>query len=213
MQGYSRARLRRVVAGTRILAKAAGHSGALLTFVVPAMGTTSLLPTLTGTPGARVGAGSSYSFQPTAHDPLGRKLVFSIANKPAWASFSTTTGRIYGTPAATGTYPNITIKANDGLHSGALAAFTVTVTGKATVHWLPPTTNTNGTALTNFGGINIYYAKSATQAIHRVHLSASAPTSYTVGDLDPGTWYFSATAYNTAGVESALSPAAQKLIP
>ena len=212
MQGYS-AELRSVVASTRMFARAAWHGGVLLTFVVPAMGTTSLLPTLKGTPVARVGAGSSYSFQPSAYDPLGRKLAFSIANKPAWASFSTSTGRIYGTPAATGTYPNIVIRASDGLHSGALAAFTLTVTGKATVHWSPPTTNTNGSALTNFAGINIYYASSAAQVIHRVHVPAAAPTSYTVGNLDPGTWYFCATAYNTAGEEGAMSPAVHKLIP
>ena len=43
---------------------------------------------------------SAYSFQPTAKDANGDTLRFSISNKPAWATFSTTTGRLSGTPTA-----------------------------------------------------------------------------------------------------------------
>src|SRR6516164_2915486 len=46
-------------------------------------------------------AGQSYSFTPTTQDPSGRKMAFSIANKPAWASFNSSTGQLSGTPGST----------------------------------------------------------------------------------------------------------------
>jgi hypothetical protein len=87
-------------------------------------------PTISGTPSTSVVAGTLYSFTPTASDADGNPLTFSIVNKPSWASFSTTTGRLRGTPSATnaGAYINITIRASDGVATTSLAAFTITVT-------------------------------------------------------------------------------------
>jgi hypothetical protein len=67
----------------------------------------------------------------------GQTLTFAIANKPAWASFSTATGRLSGTPtnAHAGTSSNITISVSDGVASTALAPFSITVTAVNT----PPT--------------------------------------------------------------------------
>ena len=48
-------------------------------------------PTISGTPPTSVQDGSAYAFTPTAKDPEGNPLTFSIRNKPAWAAFSTTT--------------------------------------------------------------------------------------------------------------------------
>jgi hypothetical protein len=53
-------------------------------------------PTISGA--GRQRRGDPPMFTPTAADPDGRALTFSIANKPAWASFSTTNGRLSGTP-------------------------------------------------------------------------------------------------------------------
>ena len=95
-------------------------------------------PKITGTPATSVQAGSHYSFQPAASDADGNALTFSIGNKPSWATFSTTTGQLSGTPAVAnvGAYANITITVSDGKANVSLAAFTITVTAPAA---LPPT--------------------------------------------------------------------------
>jgi hypothetical protein len=56
------------------------------------------VPVISGTPTTSVMAGSAYSFQPTATDVDRDSLSFSISNKPTWASFSSSTGRLSGTP-------------------------------------------------------------------------------------------------------------------
>ncbi len=86
-------------------------------------------PVISGTPGTAVVAGSAYSFQPSATDADGNTLSFSISNKPAWASFSTTTGRLSGTPGTgnVGTYGNIVIAVSDGKASASLPAFSIRV--------------------------------------------------------------------------------------
>ena len=86
-------------------------------------------PVISGTPATSVQSGQAYSFQPTASSASGKALAFSIVNSPSWASFSTATGALTGTPssAQAGTYSNITISVSDGTTSVALAAFTITV--------------------------------------------------------------------------------------
>jgi len=111
-------------------------------------------PKITGTPATTVQAGSAYSFQPAASDADGNKLTFAIANKPAWASFSTTTGQLSGTPGTTnvGSYANITISVSDGTNTVSLPAFTLQVTAPPatatppTISGTPPTTVQVGSA-------------------------------------------------------------------
>ncbi len=82
-----------------------------------------------------------------------------------------------------------------------------------TVFWTLPTTNTDGTALTNLKGIRVNYGTSPT-ALDQIKATDSATaTSTVVGDLAPGTWYFVIRAYNTAGVDSApTAPPATKTV-
>ena len=66
--------------------------------------------TISGTPASTASVGSSYSFTPTVKDSLtGRTLAFNIVYKPSWATFSSTTGKLSGTPTAAnvGKYSNI----------------------------------------------------------------------------------------------------------
>ena len=84
-------------------------------------------PVISGTPVTAVVSGSPYSFQPTATDADGDTLSFSISGKPAWASFSSTTGRLSGTPATSGSYSNIVISVSDGQASASLPAFSIQV--------------------------------------------------------------------------------------
>ena len=90
-------------------------------------------PVISGSPAAAVTAGQSYVFTPAASDPDGNTLGFSIQNRPSWATFSTSTGRLSGTPTSThlGTYANILISVSDGTVSVSLPAFSIAVTGAA----------------------------------------------------------------------------------
>lgn len=108
---------------------------------------TNTPPKITGTPATSVQAGSNYSFQPAASDADGNKLTFAIANKPAWASFSTTTGQLSGMPGLTsvGTYANITISVTDGTNTVSLKSFTITVTAPPATATPPTITGTPAT--------------------------------------------------------------------
>jgi hypothetical protein len=178
-------------------------------------------PAIRGTPANAVSAGSSYAFQPSAYDAWGQPLSFSVKNKPAWANFSIATGRLYGTPtsAQAGTYSNIEISATNGQHAATLPAFSITVQngvtspGSATLSWQPPTENTNGSALTDLAGTRIHYGTSASNLGHVVQLSGAGQSSYTIGNLTTGTWYFATTAYATDGTESSLSSVVSKSVP
>ncbi len=104
-------------------------SASLPAFAVTVGAVPNRVPTISGTPSSTVQATTAYSFTPAASDPDSNPLTFSITNKPAWASFNTTSGALTGTPTAAqiGTYSNITIMVSDGSLSASLAAFTITV--------------------------------------------------------------------------------------
>jgi hypothetical protein len=182
----------------------------------PPAGSPNQAPTIAGTPTAQVLVGVSYSFQPTANDADGNTLTFSISGKPSWATFSTSTGLLSGTPAAgdVGTTSNIVITVSDGTTQTSLAAFSVTVvavaTGSATLSWTPPTQNTDGSPL-DLAGYRVYWGT------NRNNLSNSAAVdkglaTYVVTDLTPATWYFAVTALSSSGVESSRSNVASKTL-
>ena len=80
-------------------------------------------PTIAGTPSANILEGELYEFRPTASDPEGDALQFSIARKPAWAQFDRASGRLWGTPGAAdvGNFTNIAISVSDGQATATLA--------------------------------------------------------------------------------------------
>jgi hypothetical protein len=108
-------------------------------------------PSISGTAPTRATVGQPYNFQPTASDPDGDDLQFSIANRPAWASFSASTGALSGTPGQgdVGTFGNITITVSDGELSAALSGISITVSDDNTneapeIAGNPPTAATVG---------------------------------------------------------------------
>ena len=183
---------------------------------------TSDKPVLSGKPPTSVTSGTPYAFQPGARDLYSQPLSFSVKNKPAWASFSIATGRLSGTPtkAQAGTYGNVVISATNGQLASALPAFSITVTGSGTspstgsarLYWVEPTKNTNGTPVSNLGGVRIYYGTSASNLGHMVQVP-SPTTAYTIGNLAAGVWYFAAVAYTTTGIQGARSAVASKTVP
>jgi hypothetical protein len=178
-------------------------------------------PTISGSPATTDIAGKLYTFTPTASDTDGDALSFSVQNLPSWATFSIATGTVSGTPATAnvGAYSNIVISVSDGSTSVSLAPFAIYVTqppatsGSAILSWTAPTTNTNGSALTNLAGYHIYYGTSAAALSTTINVSNPGTTSYSVSNLPSGTWYFAVNAYTTGGVDSVLSNTGSKIIP
>ena len=175
-------------------------------------------PSISGTPATSITTGQTYSFQPTASDPDGQTLTYSIVNRPAWASFSNTTGRLTGTPssAQTGTFAGIVITVSDGTASASLPTFSITVsaptTGTATLRWTPPTQNEDGTPIENLAGYRVYYGTSTSNLNQVLTIPGASITSARIENLSPATWYFALKAYNTANVESSFSNIASKTI-
>ena len=110
-------------------------------------------PVVSGSPAVSIVAGTAYSFTPTASDPDGNVLTYSISNQPAWATFSSSTGQLSGTPgtANVGTTSNIVITVSDGLLSATLAAFNIEVTAPASNPTNPPPSTPTNTAPTISG--------------------------------------------------------------
>jgi hypothetical protein len=177
-------------------------------------------PTISGSPATSVTAGSAYSFQPSGADPDGDALMYSVQNKPAWATFSTTTGKLSGTPASAGAFSGIVIAVSDGKGgSASLPTFSINVSsapssnGAATLSWSPPTQNTDGTTLNNLAGFRISYGSSSGALNQTIEVANPGLATYVVTGLSSGNWYFAVRAYNSGGAESANSSVVSKTIP
>jgi hypothetical protein len=176
-------------------------------------------PVITGSPVVSALAGQPYSFRASATDRDGNPLKFSIQNKPGWATFDTSTGTLYGTPAETnvGNYSNVLISVSDGTATSSLPAFTITValpvTRSATLNWTPPTQNMDGSPITNLGGYRVLYGSSPGQYSQALSVPVATMTSVVIEALEAGrTWYFTVKAVNTSGVESDFSNEVSKLL-
>jgi hypothetical protein len=194
----------------------------LAPFAVTVLPLPNIPPRLAGSAPAGVVVGHPYTFQPSATDPNGLKIVFTIANAPAWASFNTAIGLLSGTPMAAnvGTYSNIVITAYDGYAKTVLPAFKILVsaasspiepsppaqgaTGSVTLSWTPPTRNMDGSVLTNLQGYHIYYGTTPEELGSTLTISNPGVTRYVMSNLlqAQATWYFAMTAYDRNGRES-----------
>jgi len=75
--------------------------------------------------------------------------------------------------------------------------------------WDPPTTNTDGTPLTDLAGYKVYFGITSQNYSHT--MDVGNVTVYTVGNLTEGlVYYFAVTAYDTSGNESEYSNEASK---
>jgi hypothetical protein len=178
---------------------------------VNATAPTNSPPSISGTPPAEVAAGSTYTFQPQASDPNGDTLTFSIQNKPSWASFNTSTGRLSGTPSESnvGTTSNIVISVSDGKASKSLPAFSIAVvstgTYGGTLGWAAPTQKADGSPLDDLAGYTIYIGTASRSYYKTINVPNPGLTSYYIGGLTAGTYYFAVTAYDQVGNESSPS--------
>jgi hypothetical protein len=121
---------------------------------------------ISGTPATSVLAGNAYAFQPSATDADGNTLSFGIGNKPAWASFNTSTGRLSGTPATgnVGTFNNIVISVSDGKATASLPAFSIQVNATTTTTTNRPPVISGTPATSVLAGSAYAFQPSATDA-------------------------------------------------
>jgi hypothetical protein len=96
--------------------------------------------------------------------------------------------------------------------SGDAAASTTPTMGEATLTWSKPTTDADGSLLTNLAGYKIFYGDSAEAMTSMVQVSNPASLSFEIAGLTKGTWYFTVIAYNSLNVDSAPSATATKAI-
>jgi hypothetical protein len=81
-----------------------------------------------------------------------------------------------------------------------------------TLSWEAPTSNTDGTALTDLAGYRIYYGSSPSDLSQTVEISSVGMQTYVLDDLPSGTWYFAVMALTRSGDESAPSNIVGKTI-
>jgi hypothetical protein len=93
---------------------------------------------------------------------------------------------------------------------------TVTVTasnnGTATLTWVPPTLNTNGTSVTTLTGYHIFYGTTEGALTQSIAVSGASTTTYEITGLSSGTWYFAVAADAADGTESAPSNIGSKTL-
>ena len=94
-------------------------------------------------------------------------------------------------------------------------SYTLTCTwgnGAATIAWIKPTTNSDGSALTDLTGYKILFGTSSSALNQSMMVNDANATSATVPALAAGTWYFAVRSLNSKQVESVNSNVAQKSI-
>ncbi len=175
-------------------------------------------PTIVGSPALTAIVGTRYSFIPSANDIDGDSLTLSVQNLPAWAAFNATTGEISGTPDVgdTGGYPGIVILASDGVNAAALPPFRIDVQQaggfSATLSWLPPTTNANGTPLSDLAGYRIFYGTQSGNLTSSRQVNNPGIATFVIDNLSAGRYYFSVAAVDVNGNTSGRSAEVSGLI-
>jgi hypothetical protein len=72
------------------------------------------------------------------------------------------------------------------------------------VSWTKPTTNSDGSALTDISGYQVVYGTSATNLSQSMSIAGASTTSALIGGLTSGTYYVAVRTVNSSG--SASSP-------
>jgi fibronectin type III domain protein len=114
---------------------------------------------------------------------------------------------------ATGTSPPTTVAdtasgsptTGGGSSTTAPPASTPASSSAVTLAWEAPTENSNGTPITGLAGYKIHYGTAPQEYTQVVSVSNPSLSRYVLDSLPSGTYYFAITAYNSQGMESALS--------
>jgi hypothetical protein len=123
----------------------------------------------------------------------------SIAGQAKFGSPATAAVVVSTTAASTSS------SSSGGSSSSSSSSGATLSTSAVTISWSAPIDNTNGSALTNLAGYNIYYGTNSTSLSEKISLNTVGLLSYVISELSSGTWYFAVTSVNSAGVESSPS--------
>lgn len=178
-------------------------------------------PQVSGTPVSAVSLGQAWTFQPSATDPDGDALTWSISGKPSDATFSPATGLLSWTPGSSGTWNNIVITVTDSRGASAsLPAFSVAVTGSqaqgtALLSWEMPRQYSDGGALLpedEIAGYRVYHGNSQDQLDKVIPVTDAKTLQYTLSGLTAGTHYFAVSAIAVNGAEGERSEVLTKTV-
>jgi hypothetical protein len=92
---------------------------------------------------------------------------------------------------------------------GSMASATL---GSASLSWLPPTQNTDGSPLTNLAGYVVRFGTSGSGLNTVLYLGSATTTSVEIGNLPSGDWAFEVAALSAANIESQSSAVVSKVI-
>lgn len=145
-------------------------------------------------PGALPGQGSTATQGPTS--PAGSTATQGASTAPAKGSTPT-----QGSAPAQGSAPGHGAPAPGSSGAGGKPPAVSAVT----IDWTPPTENTDGTTLENLAGYKIHYGTASKKYTQTISVRNPGLVRYVISSLSPGTYYFSVTAYNSAGTESPFS--------
>jgi hypothetical protein len=84
--------------------------------------------------------------------------------------------------------------------------------GSVELIWEAPTTNEDGSVLTDLSGYTIYYGTNQNNLNQIIDINTTGITTYTINNLPAATYYFTLTATDTSNNESAQSNLASKVI-
>jgi hypothetical protein len=85
--------------------------------------------------------------------------------------------------------------------------------GTATLSWMPPRRNADGSGLTDRAGYYIYYGTDPTNLGSVIKIPDPLVTTYTIDKLGSGTYYFRVEAFTSTGIHGVSSTIVSKVIP
>jgi hypothetical protein len=139
-------------------------------------------------------------------------VLLSACNEQATSGSSGSVTAEASTGGSTGSTAGTSSSGGTTATTGAGVTQTGSTTGMATLSWVAPTLNTNGTAVTDLTSYTIYYGTSSTALTQSVNVPGGTSTSYVVSSLSAGTWFFAVAANASDGTQSAKSTIGSKTI-
>jgi len=177
-------------------------------------------PTISGVAPNQATVGQQWSFQPNISNPDGDNLNVYASNLPGWISLDSSTGRLSGTPtnADVQTWSGISVSVSDGHATVRLPVFTIDVMaqnvaiGSATLSWLPPTENEDGSPIAELAGYRLLYGQASGNYSHTIDINNPGITRYMIEGLTNGVWFFAIQTIDANGLVSEASAEASKSV-
>ncbi len=181
--------------GSSSAAAASTDADSVASLVSPNVGVIDRTPEVTTAPGI---LGTAAASSGTSTGTGTQNVAANSGTTPSSGTTSSTTA----TSGTTTTPASGTTTSGTTVASSTPPVKAPVKTGAATLDWMPPTQNSDGSVLTNLAGYTVYYGTSPDNLTQSIKVTNPGLTAYTVTDLSSGTWYFTVTSYSSAGVES-----------